>query len=132
MKAFLTQPYASHLISKQAAIWDALAALSVLRHLHPVIHVDEVEASDRCVWSPLIHGQTILWNTSGRWSEKTALEWCLRRLEHAGFDTLIIATSPRKPGATHTGVDAETVLARRLGYRIMPQSEAEDMIAVLG
>lgn len=127
MKAFLSAPFSSHLISREAAIWDALAALSALRHLHPVIHYEEVAASDRCVWSPLIQGQVILWNTSGRWSETTALEWCLRRLESASFDTLIISTSPRKPGATHTGVDAETALARKLGYRVMSQAEAEIM-----
>ena len=122
MKAFLSSPYASHFTSKEAAVWDALSALSVLRHLHPVIHVDEVAASD-CVWSPLIQGQVILWNTGGRWSEKLALEWCLRNLESAGFDTLIVATSPRKPG--RNGMDAEADLARELGYRIMSQAEAE-------
>ena len=124
MKAFLSSPYASHLISKEAAIRDALGALNALRHLHPVIHVDEVAAID-CVWSPLIQGQVILWNTGGRWSEKLALEWCLRNLEHAGFDTLIVATSPRKPG--RNGMDAEADLARRIGHRIMSQAEAESM-----
>ncbi len=125
MKCFLSSPFASHLISKQAAIHDALRSLSRLRHLRPVIHVDEVAPSDRCVWSPLIQGQVILWNTDGRWSEETALRWCLHCLEHAGFDTLIISTSPRRPGCTDTGVDREEELARRLGYRIARESDAE-------
>ncbi len=124
MKAYLAGPYASHLISKQAAICDALRSLSRLRHLRPVIHVDEVAASDRCLWSPLIQGQVILWNTDGRWSEKTALEWCLWNLE-AYFDTLIISTSPRRPGTTATGVDAEQALACKLGYKIMSEADAE-------
>ena len=127
MKAFLSAPYASHLISKEAAIGDALSALHALRHLHPVIHVDEVEASDGCVWSPLIQGQTIFWNTGQRWSESAALEWCLRRLEHSGFDTLIVATSPRRPGCGRNGMDVEADLARELGYRIMSQAAAESM-----
>ena len=87
MKAFLSSPYASHLISKEAAICDALRSLSRLRHLRPVIHVDEVALSDRCIWSPLIQGQVILWNNSGEWAEETALNWCLWNLEHF-FDTI--------------------------------------------
>ena len=126
-KFYLASPYASHLISKSAAICDALRSLSRLRHLNPVIHVDEVAESDRCIWSPLIQGQVILWNTDLRWSEKTALEWCLFNLETAGFDTLIISTSPRRPGTTATGVDAEQALACKLGYRIMSESEAENV-----
>ena len=125
MKAFLSSPYASNLISKEVAVWDALGALSVLRHLRPVIHIDEVRASDRCVWSPLIQGQVILWNTGRRWSSETALAWCLRNLEFAGFDTLIVATSPRKPGYGRNGMDVEADLARKLDYRIMPQEQAE-------
>ncbi len=128
MKCFLSSPYASHLISKQAAICDALRSLSRLRHLRPVIHVDEVAASERCIWSPLIQGQVILWNTDGRWSEETALKWCLHCLEHAGFDTLIISTSPRRPGTTATGVDAEQTRACELGYRIMSEADAEGVI----
>ncbi len=125
MKGYLAGPFASHLISKDAAICDALRTLSRLRHLHPVIHVNEVAASERCIWSPLIHGQVIFWNTGGRWSEETALEWCLWNLEHAGFDTLIISTSPRRPGCTDTGVDREQALACKLGYRIMSEADAE-------
>ena len=130
MKCYLAGPYSSHLISKDAAICDALRSLARLRHLHPVIHVDEVAASDRCVWSPLIQGQVILWNTGGRWSETTALEWCLHNLERAGFDTLIVSTSPRRSGTTATGVDREQALACKLGYRIMSESDAEN--AILG
>ena len=129
MKAFLSSTYASHLISKEAAIRDALGALNALRHLRPVIHVDEVAASDGCVWSPLIQGQVILWNTGGRWSEKVALEWCTFCLKNAGFDALIVATSPRKPGCGRNGMDVEADLARELGYRIMAQSQAESMEA---
>ena len=125
MKCFLSSPYASHLISKQAAICDALRSLARLRHLHPVIHVDQVAAGSGCIWSPLIQGEVILWNTRGRWSEKTALEWCLWNLEHAGFDTLIIATSPRRPGRTDTGVDREQAMACKLGLKIMSEAEAE-------
>ena len=125
LKCFLSSPYASNLISKEVAVWDALGALSVLRHLRPVIHVDEVAASDRCVWSPLIQGQVILWNTGRRWPWKVAMEWCLWCLEHGGFTDLIVATSPRKPGYGRNGMDVEADLARKLGYRIMPQSEAE-------
>ena len=130
MKCFLSSPYASHLISKQAAICDALRTLARLRHLNPVIHVDQVAASDRCIWSPLIQGEVILGNTKGRWSEKTALEWCLWNLERAGFDTLIISTSPRRHGATATGVDAEQARACELGYLIMSEADAEN--AILG
>ncbi len=129
MKAYLAGPFASHLISKQAAICDALRSLSRLRHLHPVIHVDEVAASDCCIWSPLIQGQVIFWNTDCRWSEKTALEWCLWNLE-AYFDTLIISTSPRRPGAIATGVDAEQARACELGLKIMSETDAEN--AILG
>ncbi len=126
MKAFLSSPYASHLIDKQAAICDALRSLSRLRHLRPVIHVDEITRCDvNCVWSPLIQGQVILWNNSGRWAEKTALQWCMWNLEHAGFDTLIISTSPRRPGCTDTGVDREHALACKLGYVIMSEADAE-------
>ncbi len=126
MKGYLAGPCASHLISKQAAIHDALRSLARLRHLNPVIHVDEVAASDRCIWSPLIQGQVILGNTGGRWSEATALEWCLWNLE-AYFDTLIISTSPRRRGATATGVDAEQALAFKLGYVIMSEADAEQV-----
>ncbi len=127
MKAYLAGPYASHLISKQAAIRDALRSLSRLPLL-PVIHVDEITACDvNCVWSPLIQGQVILWNTDNRWSEETALKWCLHCLEHAGFDTIIISTSPRRPGATATGVDAEQALACKLGYLIMSEADAEGL-----
>ncbi len=125
MKCFLSGPYASHLISKEAAICDALRTLSRLRHLHPVIHVDEVAASDHCIWSPLIQGEVILWNTDCRWSEETALKWCLHCLEFAGFDTIIISTSPRRPGATATGVDAEQARACELGLLIISEAEAE-------
>ncbi len=128
MKCFLSSPYASHLIGKQAAIHDALRSLARLRHLNPVIHVDAVATSDYCVWSPLIQGDVILHNTDGRWSEKTALAWCLRNLEHAGFDTWIKSSSPRRPGATATGVDAEQALACKLGYKIMSEAEAEGII----
>ncbi len=128
MKCFLSSPYASHLISKQAAICDALRSLSRFRRLHPVIHVDEVAASERCIWSPLIQGQVILWNTDGRWSEETALRWCLHCLEHAGFDTIIISTSPRRPGARATGVDAEQARACELGLKIMSEADAEAII----
>ena len=130
MKCFLSSPYASHLISKQAAICDALRSLARLRHLHPVIHVDEVAASDRCVWSPLIQGQVIFWNTGGRWSEETALKWCLYHLSNAGFDTIIISTSPRRRGCTDTGVDREQALAFKLGYKIISEADAEN--AVIG
>ncbi len=127
MKAFLSGPFASHLISKEAAICDALRSLSRLRHLRPVIHVDEVAKCDRCIWSPLIQGQVIFWNTDGRWSEETALKWCLWNLEHAGFDTLIISTSPRKPGYGANGVDCEQALACKLGYCIMLEADAEQV-----
>ena len=127
-KCFLSCPYASHLISKQAAICDALRSLSRLRHLCPVIHVDQVAESDRCIWSPMLQGEVILWNTGGRWSEKTALEWCLHNLERAGFDTIIISTSPRRPGCTDTGVDREQALACKLGYRIMSEADTEGAI----
>ncbi len=127
MKAYLAGPYASHLISKEAAICDALRSLSRLRHLRPVIHVDEVAPSDRCIWSPLIQGQVILWNTDNRWSEETALKWCLHCLERAGFDTIIISTSPRRRGATATGVDAEQALACKLGLKIMSEADAEGL-----
>ena len=128
MKAYLAGPYASHLISKDAAICDALHSLSRLRHLRPVIHVDEVAPSDRCIWSPLIQGQVILWNTGGRWSEETALKWCLHCLTTGGFDTIIISTSPRRPGATATGVDVEQARACELGYRIMSEADTEGAI----
>ena len=126
MKCFLSSPYASHFISKQAAICDALRSLSRLRHLRPVIHVEEVEASERCVWSPLIQGQVILWNTGCRWSEDTALKWCLWNLEHF-FDTLIVSTSPRRTGTANTGVDREQALACKLGYLIMSEADAEQV-----
>ena len=126
-KCFLSSPYASHLISKQAAICDALRSLSRLRHLRPVIHVDEVAASEHCIWSPLIQGQVILWNTDCRWSEETALKWCLHCLATGGFDTRIIPTSPRRPGATATGVDAEQARACELGHRIMSEADAEGL-----
>ncbi len=125
MKCFLSGPYASHLISKEAAICDALRSLARLRHLHPVIHVDEVAASDHCIWSPLIQGQVIFWNTDCRWSEETALKWCLWNLEHAGFDTWIKSTSPRKPDYGANGVDAEQARACKLGYLIMSEADAE-------
>ncbi len=125
MKAFLSGPYASHLISKEAAVCDALRTLARLRHLRPVIHIDEVALSDRCIWSPLIQGQVILWNNSGEWSEDTALRWCLWNLEHAGFDTWIKSTSPRRPGCTDTGVDREQALACELGLKIMSEADAE-------
>ncbi len=127
MKAFLSGPYASHLIDKQAAICDALRSLSRLRHLRPVIHVDEVALSDRCIWSPLIQGQVILWNTDNRWSEETALKWCLHCLEFAGFDAWIKSSSPRKPSYGANGVDAEQALACKLGYLIMSEAEAEQV-----
>ncbi len=125
MKAFLSSPFASHIISKDAAICDALRTLARLRHLHPVIHLDEVAASDHCIWSPLIQGQVIYWNTDCRWSWETAMSWCLHALEYAGFDTWIKSTSPRKPDYGTNGVDREEVLARRLGYRIVRESEVE-------
>ncbi len=127
MKAYLAGPYASHLISKEAAICDALRSLARLRHLRPVIHVDEVAASDRCIWSPLIQGQVIFWNTDQRWSEETALKWCLHCLEFAGFDTWIKSTSPRRPGYGANGVDQEQALACKLGYRIMSEADAEGL-----
>ncbi len=127
MKAFLSSPYASHFVSKEAAVWDALRSLSRLRHWRPVIHIDEVALSDRCLWSPLIQGQVILWNNSGEWSEKTALEWCLRQLEFGGFDAWIKSTSPRKPGYGWSGVDAEQALACKLGYKIMSEADAESI-----
>ncbi len=129
MKAFLSSPFASHLISKEAAICDALRSLSRLRHLRPVIHVDEVEKCDRCIWSPLIQGQVILWDNFGQWSEDAALRWCLWHLEHAGFDTQIISTSPRRPGYGASGVDREQALACKLGYRIMSEADAEMLCA---
>ncbi len=125
MKCFLSGPFASHLISKQAAIHDALRSLARLRHLNPVIHVDEVTECDHCVWSPLIQGDVIYWNTDCRWSETTALEWCLWHLEFSGFDTWIKSSSPRRPGATATGVDFEQALACKLGYKIMSEADAE-------
>ena len=125
MKAFLSSPYASHLISKEAAIRDALRSLSRLP-LRPVIHVDEIIRCDvNCIWSPLIQGQVILWNNSGEWAEETALKWCLFNLAHAGFDTLIISTSPRKPGYGANGVDQEQALACKLGLKIMSEADAE-------
>ncbi len=128
MKCFFSSPYASHLISKQAAIHDALRSLSRLRHLNPVIHVDAVAPSDRCVWSPLIQGDVILWNTDQRWGEETALAWCLHRLEFAGFDCWIKSSSPRKPGYGTNGVDKEEALACKLGYRIMSEADAEAVL----
>ena len=128
MKCFLSSPYASHLISKQAAICDALRTLARLRHLNPVIHLDEVAASDHCIWSPLIQGQVIFWNTNGRWSWETAMSWCFHALSTAGFDTLIISSSPRKPGYGENGVDREQALACKLGYRIISESDAENGI----
>ncbi len=127
MKCFLSGPYASHLIGQQAAIHDAMRSLSRLRHLNPVIPVDAVAPSEHCVWSPLIQGDVILWNTDGRWSEETALAWCLWNLEHAGFDTLIISSSPRKPDYGTNGVDQEQALACKLGYEIMSEADAEQV-----
>ncbi len=127
MKCFLSSPFASHLIGKQAAIHDALRSLARLRHLNPVIHVVEVAKCDHCIWSPLIQGQVILWNTDNRWSWEAAMNWCLWNLEHAGFDTLIISSSPRKPDYGTNGVDQEQALACKLGYEIMSEADAEQV-----
>ncbi len=127
MKCFLSSPYASHLIGKQAAIHDALRSLARLRHLNPVIHVAAVKECAYCVWSPLVQGDVILWNTDGRWSWEAAMNFCLWNLEHAGFDCWIKSSSPRKPGYGTNGVDQEQALACKLGYKIMSESEAEQV-----
>ena len=128
MRCYLAGPYASHITSKDDAVWAATRSLVSLRgFLRPVLHVDEVITRDNCIWSPLIQGHFILYDKQGQWDEKLALNWCLYCLEFKGFDTLVISTTPRKPGYGRNGVDAERQLAERLGYRIMSEVDAANL-----
>jgi len=125
MRCYLASPYASHITNRDDAIWAAARSLVNLRgFLRPVFHVDEIITLNKCIWSPLIQGQFILWERGGRWGEKLALRWCLHCLEFKGFDTLVISTTPRKNGYGPNGMDSERKLAERLGYRIMSETEA--------
>jgi len=125
VRAYFSSPYASHATSKDDAVWAAIRSLSAMRgFLWPVLSVREVHGRKNCVWSPLIQGQFILWDYGGRWAESDALDWCLWHLQYQPFDTLILSdTIPRKPGYGRNGMDAEEKLARKLGYRIMLETE---------
>ena len=128
MRCYLAGPYASHITGKDDAVWAATRSLVALRgFLRPVLHVDEVIMRDKCIWSPLIHGHFILYDKQEQWDEALALNWCLYCLEFKGFDTLVISTTPRKPGYGRNGVDAERQLAERLGYRIMSEVDAANL-----
>jgi len=130
MRAYYASPYASHLISKDAAVRDAMRALTRLPGwLKPVLHVNEVRAREHCVWSPLIQGQIMLRQHGPIvCNERAMLKWCLWNLEHR-FDTLILSnTIPRKPGWGRNGMDAEQALACDLGHRIMLETEVWEML----
>lgn len=123
MRAYLASPYASYLGSKDDAVWAAARSLlSIKGWLKPVLHLDEVAATDNCIWSPLIQGHFILWDRRGEWSESEALDWCLSVLE-TKFDTLVIAnTIPRKDSAPN-GMDREEKLARELSYPVFLETQ---------
>lgn len=126
MRCYFASPYSSHVVSRHAAVQAAMGAVLRLP-LHVCLHVDEVaQCASPCVWSPLLHGQWLLWHRGGNFNEKDALEWCLWCLEHKGFDTLIISdTIPRAKGYGSNGVDAERALAEKLGLYVLYETDVE-------
>ena len=126
-KCYYASPFASHIISPEAAVIAAMRAVTRLPGwLKPVLHVNEVSRAINCVWSPVIHGHFILRDKGGNWPWEEAMEWCLDCLENKGFDTLILSdTIPRKPGYGENGMDAEDELARCLGYPVLRHTEVE-------
>ncbi len=126
MKCYFASPSSSHIISKEAAVRDAMRALTRFPGwLRPVLHVNEIRDRDNVVWSPLIQGQFILRDRGPVvFNETAALAWCLWNLEHMPFDTLVLSnTIPRAKGCGSNGMDAEEALARKLGYRIMRETD---------
>ncbi len=126
LRCFFSSPFASYAGSKEDAVWAAARSLVRLKgYLRPVLHVDEVTKSDvNCVWSPLLHGQFILWDRGGMWDERHALAWCLHCLEFKGFNCLSSSdTNPRAKGHGWNGMDAENALARKLGHRVVRESD---------
>ena len=125
MRCYYASPFASHVIGPEAAVWAAVRALTRLPGwLKPVLHVSEVREREHCCWSPLIQGEFLLRQYGPVvFSEAAALAWCLRCLEHQGFDTLILSSIPRAKGYGWNGVDTEKRLAKKLGYRIISEPE---------
>jgi len=140
MRAFLSSPYASHVISPEAGIRDALRlALALDRHgVAPlVLHWGRIAKGAAGVWSPLLQGDIIAEDFSAasgyRWGEVAALEWCLDVLRYGGFDTLIRAHSiPTKPGYGPNGCDREEALARKLGYAVVDDRDLIHAAAMSG
>ena len=126
MRAYFASPYSSHIISKEAAVRDAMRALTRFPGwLRPVLHVNEIRDRDNVIWSPLIQGQFILRDRGPTvFNETAALEWCLWNLEFMPFTTLVLSnTIPRAKGFGKNGMDAEETLARKLGYRVLLETD---------
>jgi len=89
-----------------------------------------VRRHEHCIWSPLIEGDMLLHRHGPVvFNEVYALAWCLGNLEYMGFDTLIVATTPRAKGYGLNGVDEEGELARRLGYPVYQQVDLEGTLS---
>lgn len=126
MRAYFASPYASYNGTKDQAVVAAMRAISAFAGpFHVAVHVNEVaKATGNVIWSPLLHGQFLLWQSGHNFSEEAALKWCLFCLEYRGFDTLVLSnTIPRKQGYGENGMDAERELAKRLGYDIMRETD---------